>query len=179
MRHSVQRFEIAAAKPPDVPELHALIRGLADYERLTSNCVSTEEDLDSALFGERPAAEALIARDRENSRPAVGFALFFQTYSTFVGRRGLWLEDLFVVPEQRGAGLGRALLVELAKIAQRRGCGRFEWAVLDWNAPAIRFYESLGATILPDWRLVRVTGRELDRLANANAAASLHPRRRP
>ena len=154
-----------------MPALHALIRGLAEYERLTSICVSTDADLDNALFGEQPAAEALIARDRDNGRAAVGFALFFQTYSTFVGRRGLWLEDLFVVPEHRGAGLGRELLVKLAQIAQRRGCGRFEWAVLDWNASAIRFYESLGATIMPDWRLARVTGRDLERLARHDRAS--------
>ncbi len=161
----MQRLEIAPATPADVPELHALIRGLAEYERLTSICVSNEVDLTDALFGEQPAAEALIARDRDNRRRAVAFALFFQTYSTFLGRRGLWLEDLFVVPEHRGAGVGRALLVALAKIAHRRGCGRLEWAVLDWNAPAIRFYESLGATVLPDWRLARVTGPALDLLA--------------
>ena len=127
--------------------------------------MSTERDLVDALFGTRPSAEALIARERGNPRPAAGFALFFQTYSTFRGRPGLWLEDLFVRPEQRGAGIGRALLAALARIAVQRGYARFEWAVLDWNAPAIGFYQSLGAKVLTDWRLARVMGDDLARLA--------------
>jgi GNAT superfamily N-acetyltransferase len=158
-------FAIAPATPADVPSLHALVRALADYERLTHLCTSTPADLHAALFGPRPAAEALIARLDADSRDAAGFALFFHTYSTFVGRRGLWLEDVFVRPEHRGAGIGRALVRALAGIAADRGCGRFEWAVLDWNEPAIRFYESLGAAVLPDWRIVRVTGDALVRLA--------------
>ena len=162
----MKRFDIAPATPADIADIHALIRGLADYEKLSALCVSTEADIASALFGPRPAAEALIARETANPRPAAGFALFFHTFSTFVGRRGLWLEDLFVRPEHRGAGLGRALLAELARIAHDRGCARFEWSVLDWNAPAIAFYERLGATLLPDWRIARVTGTEIARLAN-------------
>ena len=126
-------FTIAPAQPADVPDLHELIRELAEYERLTQLCVSTPADLDAALFGERPAAEALIARLDADSQDAAGFALFFHTYSTFLGRRSLWLEDLFVRPQFRGAGLGRRLLTSLAATAQARGCGRFEWAVLDWN----------------------------------------------
>lgn len=159
------RFAISLASPADVPDILALIRALADYEKLTHLCVSTESDIASALFGPRPAAEALIARDATSPHPAAGFALFFHTYSTFVGRRGLWLEDLFVRPEHRGAGLGRALLSELARIAHARECARFEWSVLDWNAPAIAFYEKLGATLMADWRIARVAGPDIVRLA--------------
>ncbi len=159
-------FRIAPAGREDVPELLALVRGLAEYERLGDICVSTEDDLAEALFGPHPAAEALIARLESNSQVCIGFALFFHTYSTFAGRRSLWLEDLFVRPEYRGSGVGRRLLVSLAGLARERNCGRFEWAVLDWNELAIRFYESLGATVLPDWRIARVTGEALARLAD-------------
>jgi GNAT superfamily N-acetyltransferase len=158
-------FRIATAQASDLPDLHALVRGLAEYERLTYLCVSTEEDLGDALFGRNPAAEALIARVDDDSQVCAGFALFFHTYSTFLGRRTLWLEDLFVKPEFRGAGLGNRLLTTLARLAVERRCGRFEWAVLDWNASAIGFYESLGARVLPDWRIARVTGEALTRLA--------------
>ncbi len=161
------RFTIAAATPADVPEIHALIRALAEYERLTPICISTEADIARALFGPHPAAEVLIARKAQNPAPAAGFALFFHTFSTFLGRPSLWLEDLFVRPEHRSAGLGRALLAALARLARERDCGRFEWAVLDWNAPAIRFYEGLGAAVLPDWRIARVTGDALVQLAGA------------
>jgi GNAT superfamily N-acetyltransferase len=162
-------FRIAPARPSDVADLHALVRALAEYERLAAICVSTEADLADALFGPRPAAEALLARQGGESGPAAGFALFFHTFSTFLGRRGLWLEDLFVLPQFRKSGLGRALLVRLAGIASERGCGRFEWSVLDWNAPAIGFYEALGATVLPDWRIARVTGEALARLAGGGS----------
>jgi len=137
---TAQAFSIAHATPADVPEIQALVRALADYERLDAACVSTEADLHEALFGSRPAAEALIARKSGISMPAAGFALFFHTFSTFLGRRSLWLEDLFVRPEHRGAGIGQALLTTLAGIARERGCGRVEWAVLDWNKSAIRYY---------------------------------------
>lgn len=157
---------IALATPGDVPDLHALIRGLADYERLADACVSTPADIHAALFGPHPAAEALIARKSGRNAQAAGFALFFHTFSTFLGRRSLWLEDLFVLPEARGAGLGGALLQELAAIACDRGCGRFEWSVLDWNASAIAFYEAQGAKILADWRIARVTGPALEALAS-------------
>jgi GNAT superfamily N-acetyltransferase len=159
------RFHIAPARPPDLRDLRALIHALARYESLESMCVSTEADLADALFGRAPAAEALIARDAGESGPAAGFALFFHTFSTFEGRRGLWLEDLFVRPEYRGAGLGRTLLVRLAGIARDRGCARFEWSVLDWNAPAIGFYERLGAVLMSDWRIARVAGPALEQLA--------------
>ena len=156
-------YSIALATPADVPDLHALIRGLAEYERLSDACVSTPADIDSALFGPDPAAEALIAREAGITASAAGFALFFHTFSTFLGRRGLWLEDLFVYPASRGRGLGRKLLSEVAAIARRRECGRLEWAVLDWNQPAIAFYEGMGATLMPEWRLARVTGGALAR----------------
>lgn len=160
-------FTIDKAAEGDAADIHALVRALADYEKLDAACISTVADIDRALFGPHPAAEALIARKSGNSQSAVGFALFFHTFSTFLGRRSLWLEDLFVRPEHRGAGIGRALLTELARIARDRQCGRFEWAVLDWNQSAIRFYEGLGAVVLPDWRIARVTGTSLERLATA------------
>ncbi len=139
-----------------------MIRGLAEYERLTHLVVASEASLADALFGTRPAAEALIAREGGKSRRAAGFALFFHTFSTFLGRRGLWLEDLFVYPPFRGRGLGKRLLGAVADVARERGCGRLEWAVLDWNAPAIAFYEGMGATLMPEWRLARVTGEALE-----------------
>jgi GNAT superfamily N-acetyltransferase len=155
------RFRIATARPADVADLHALVRGLAEYERLSDLCVSTEADLQRAIFTPPPACEALIARLDGKSEEAAGFALFFHTYSTFLGRRGLWLEDLFVYPQYRGRGLGRDLISRVGEIARERGCGRLEWAVLDWNTDAISFYENLGATLMPEWRLARVTGQAL------------------
>jgi GNAT superfamily N-acetyltransferase len=162
--HDAVAFDIRPARREDVPAIHAMIRALAEYEKLAHLCIATEADLDAALFGPRPASEALIAR--KDGAPAA-FALFFHNYSTFLGRRGLWLEDLFVVPAHRRQGCANALLRALARIARERGCGRFEWAVLDWNASAIDFYRSLGATVLPDWRIVRVVGPSLDVLADS------------
>jgi GNAT superfamily N-acetyltransferase len=155
------QWAIGHATAADVRDLVAMIRGLAEYERLAHLMVADEAALTSALFGEPPAAEALIAREGAQNGTAAGFALFFHTFSTFLGRRGLWLEDLFVYPRFRGRGLGRALLAQVAAVARERNCGRFEWAVLDWNAPAIAFYEGMGATLLPEWRLARVTGEAL------------------
>ena len=153
---------IRPGRPEDAPALAAMIRALAEYERLTHLCVGTEDDLRAAIWASDPAAEVLIAHvDRQ---PA-GFALFFPTFSTFLARRGLWLEDLFVYPEYRGAGVGKALLRAVAALARDRGCGRLEWSVLDWNTPAIRFYEGLGATVMPDWRIARVVGSAIDALA--------------
>ena len=157
---------IAFATPADVPALLQMIRALAEYEKLAHLVVADERGLAAALFGEQPAVEALIAREVGENGAAAGFALFFHTFSTFLGQRGLWLEDLFVYPAFRGNGLGRQLLVELAEVARRRGCGRFEWAVLDWNAPAIGFYERMGATLLREWHLVRVTGDALARFGH-------------
>jgi GNAT superfamily N-acetyltransferase len=160
---SARECAIGLATPSDVPALLQMIRALAEYEKLAHLVVADEHGLAEALFGQRATVEALIAREAgENGAPA-GFALFFHTFSTFLGRKGLWLEDLFVYPQFRGRGVGRRLLVELADIARHRGCGRFEWAVLDWNAPAIGFYERMGATVLTEWKLVRVTGDALAR----------------
>ncbi|MEO8849010.1 MAG: GNAT family N-acetyltransferase [Casimicrobiaceae bacterium] len=153
---------ITPALPADVPAIHAMIRGLADFERLTELCTGSEAQLADALFGAHPAAEVLVARcDGE----IAGFALFFATYSTFLARRGLWLEDLFVTPALRGRGIGAALLAAVAGVARARDCGRFEWAVLDWNESAIGFYQRLGATLMHDWRIARVTGNALAALA--------------
>jgi GNAT superfamily N-acetyltransferase len=159
---SASAFHILPATPRDVPDVLAMIEALAEYEKLRHLCVATEAGLRAALFGSRPAAEVLLGW--EGPAP-VAFALFFHNFSTFLGRKGLYLEDLFVRPPYRGRGYGRALLIHLARIAVARDCGRFEWAVLDWNAAAIGFYESLGATLLPDWRISRVTGPALARLA--------------
>ena len=153
---------ITPAWPADVPVILRLIRALADYERLSHQVVATEADLHAALFATAGGPECLIAREHGE---AVGFALYFHNFSTFLGRRGLYLKDLFVEPAQRGKGHGRALLQRLAAIAVERGCGRLEWSVLDWNAPAIGFYESVGATVMPDWRICRMTGEPLQAFA--------------
>ncbi|HEU5358925.1 MAG TPA: GNAT family N-acetyltransferase [Gemmatimonadales bacterium] len=153
---------IRSATAADVPLILRFIRGLAEYERLLDECVATEALLRTSLFGPRPDAEVVIAS--LDDRPA-GFALFFHSYSTFLARRGLYLEDLFVLPEFRGKGVGKALLRHLARLAVDRGCGRFEWAVLDWNESAIEFYESLGAVAMGDWITYRLTGEALARLA--------------
>jgi GNAT superfamily N-acetyltransferase len=155
-------FAIKAVSPADVPELRAMIRALAECEKLSQLCIATDADLAEALFGPRPAAEALIAWA---GGQAAGFALFFHNFSTFLGRRGLWLEDLFVWPAFRRQGCAQMLLRKLAAIAVERNCGRFEWAVLDWNVRAIDFYRTLGASVLPDWRIVRVVGPALAALA--------------
>jgi len=146
----------------DVPVIAELIRALARYEKLDQEVVMTEEKLTDSLFGERPYAETLIAED--DGEP-VGFALFFHNYSTFLAQPGIYLEDLFVKPEHRGAGVGKMLLERLAQLAVDRGCGRLEWAVLDWNVDAIRFYERLGATPNAEWTVFRLTGKPLQRLA--------------
>jgi len=146
----------------DVPLIAELIRGLAHYEKLEHEVTMTEEKLTAHLFGERRYAETLIAED--GGQP-VGFALFFHSFSTFLAQPGLYLEDLFVVPARRGAGIGRALLERLAQVAVDRGCGRLEWAVLDWNKDAIRFYERLGAKPNSEWTVYRLTGEPLHALA--------------
>ncbi len=158
----VTSLRIERAVEKDVPLILSFIKGLAEYERLSHEVVATEELLREALFGERPCAEVIIAYEQD---APVGFALFFHTMSTFLGRRGLYLEDLYVPPESRGKGIGRAMLVYLARLAKERGCGRFEWAVLDWNEPAIRFYRNLGAVSLDEWTVFRLTGEALDELA--------------
>ena len=155
-------LRIRSGERSDVPLIAELIRGLARYERLEEEVTMTEARLDRALFGKRPYAETLIAED--DGKP-VGFALFFHNFSTFLAQPGIYLEDLFVLPEHRGGGVGRALLVALARLAVERGCGRLEWAVLDWNRDAIRFYESLGAKPNSDWEVYRLTGESLRALA--------------
>jgi GNAT superfamily N-acetyltransferase len=155
-------FEIRSARRDDLPVILGLIRGLADFEKLSHLCVATESDLDAAVFGQKPVAEVVLGCEGSKS---IGFALFFHNFSTFLGRPGLYLEDIYIEPAWRGRGYGRALLIHLARLAVERGCGRFEWSVLDWNAPAIGFYQSLGATVLPDWRITRVTGNALAELA--------------
>ena len=153
---------IRPATRNDVPVIAELIRGLARFEKLEHEVVMTEDMLTAGLFGERPYAEVLLADDEEQP---VGFALFFHNFSTFLGRPGIYLEDLFVVPEQRGKGIGQLLLATLARLAVERGCGRLEWAVLDWNQEAIRFYERLGARPNSDWTIYRLTGESLSALA--------------
>jgi len=155
-------FRIRQAAPADVSILLELIRGLAQYERLLEQLRATEEGLCSHLFGERPAAEAVLA---EEGTVAVGFALYFQSFSTFLGKPGLYLEDLFVRPEYRGRGYGKALMVFVARLANARGYGRLEWSVLDWNTPARDFYRTLGARPLDDWIGQRMTGEAIARLA--------------
>lgn len=154
--------EVREASAEDVPLILTLIGELAEYERLSHEVVATEDSLQEWLFGEKPVAEVLIA---ERTAEAAGFALFFHSFSTFLGRPGIYLEDLYVRPAFRGRGMGKAMVVHLAKLAKERGCGRLEWSVLDWNEPSIRFYESLGAVAMDDWTVHRVTGEALDRLA--------------
>ena len=159
-----ENFQIRPAAVEDVPIILQLIRDLATYERAPDEVTATEEQLVDVLFGARPAAEVLLAFEGESP---VGFAVFFHNFSTWLGRPGLYLEDLFVKPEKRGKGYGRALLVELAKIARDRGCGRMEWAVLNWNEPAIEFYHALGATPMDEWTVFRLTRDGIARLADA------------
>jgi GNAT superfamily N-acetyltransferase len=157
-------ISIVPATEQDVPAILSLIKALAEYERLSHAVVATEADIHRGLFGPEPFAEVILARDAEAT---VGFALFFHTYSTFLGKPGLYLEDLFVLPDRRAQGYGKALLAALARIAVERGCGRFEWSVLDWNEPAIGFYRRMGADVMDEWRICRVTGEALARLAHA------------
>lgn len=160
-------FSIRAATPQDIPALLGLIGELADYEKLTHLMQATPEGLQAELFGPRACAEALVGEASGlEGTSAVAMAIYFHNFSTFLSRRGLWLEDLYVQPAWRGRGYGRALLVHVAGIAASRGCGRFEWSVLDWNEPAIRFYRSMGADVMPDWRICRVTGPALATLAS-------------
>jgi GNAT superfamily N-acetyltransferase len=156
------KVAIRRGTPRDLPIIHALIRGLAQYERLAHQMEATPAQLRRHGFGRRPYFETLICR---RGRAPVGFALYFYTYSTFLGRPTLYLEDLFVLPEERGKGAGKALLRSLARIAVARGCGRMEWTVLDWNTPSIRFYKALGAKLRKEWLLTRLSGRPLRRLA--------------
>ena len=159
-----ENFTIRPATAADVPIILELIRALATYERAPNDVTATEDGLSKVLFGEKPAAEVLLAFENET---AVGFAVFFHNFSTWLGRPGLYLEDLFVRPEDRGKGYGRALLIRLAKIARDRGCGRMEWAVLDWNEPAIQFYRKLGAKSMDEWTVFRLKRDGIAKLADA------------
>ena len=153
---------IRPATGDDVPALHAMIRELADFERLTHEVTGTEQNLHRALFGEHPAAEALVACVGDE---AAGFALFFTSFSTFAGKPGIYLEDLYVRPQFRSRGLGKGLFLHVAQMAHARGCGRYEWSVLDWNQRAIEFYTKCGAEMHADWRRMRVSGQGLARLS--------------
>jgi GNAT superfamily N-acetyltransferase len=159
-------IQIARATAADVPVILELIRGLAEYEKLSHLVAATEDQLRNTLFGPYPGAEVLLARSGANREPSecVGFALFFSNYSTFLAKPGIYLEDLFVKPHARGHGIGLALLKELAGIAVERGCGRVEWSVLDWNEPSIGFYKKLGAVPLDEWTIFRLTGEALETL---------------
>jgi GNAT superfamily N-acetyltransferase len=161
---TIENFQIRPAHVEDVPTILELIRDLATYERAPHEVTATEEQLTDVLFGERPAAEVLLAFEGQSP---VGFAVFFYNFSTWLGRPGLYLEDLFVKPDKRGKGYGRALLVELAKIARDRECGRMEWAVLDWNEPAIKFYRALGAKLMDEWTVFRLTRNGIAKLADS------------
>ena len=156
-------FEIREATESDVPQILQFIRDLAEYEKLAHMVVATEEQLRSTLFGAVRLAEVLIGS--ADGEPA-GFAIFFHNYSTFLAQPGIYLEDLFVKPEFRGRGYGKALLVRLAQIARDRNCGRVEWAVLNWNEPSIAFYKSLGARPMEDWTVFRLTGEALEKMGN-------------
>ena len=160
--NTTQPLAIVSATRAHVPAIFAMVRELAQYEKLEHLVSGTADDLATELFGERPVIEAVVAL--ADATP-VGFALYFHNYSTFLARRGLYLEDIYVQPAHRRRGIGRALLIHLARLAVERGCGRFEWSVLDWNQSAIRFYQGLGATVMPDWRIARVTGDALRSLA--------------
>ena len=161
------KFQIRPATVNDLPIVMQLIRDLAEYERAPNDVVATEEGLQEVLFGQKPSAEVVLAMEGES---AVGFAVFFHNFSTWLGRPGLYLEDLFVRPDSRGKGYGRALLVQLAKIARDRDCGRMEWAVLDWNEPAIKFYRTLGAAPNEEWTIFRLTSDKIAKLAASDAA---------
>ena len=159
---SLPAYSIRSAVPGDEHALFALIRALAEYEKLSDAVTGSAELLAQDLFGARPLIAALLV---EAGQRVVGFALYFHNYSTFLTKPGLYLEDIFGLPEYRGRGIGRALLSRVAKVAMERGCGRLEWSVLDWNVDAIRFYENLGANVLPEWRVCRVRGDQLKTLA--------------
>lgn len=165
-------YALRNAELRDVTSIVALIRELAEFENLTHLLQVTPEKLRPHLFGEKPVVEAFVAEVSEGSVPegesrVVAFALFFTNYSTFLAQPGLYLEDLYVKPAFRGAGIGEALLTRLARLAVERDCGRFEWSVLDWNTNAIRFYERMGATVMPEWRICRVAGEALQRFKAA------------
>lgn len=166
-------FNIRPAKPADIPVVFDLIKQLAEYEKLSHMVSGNEAMLREALFGAKPVCEAVVAFEGELP---VGFALYFSTFSTFLCKPGLYLEDLFVLPEKRGCGYGKALLSHLAALCLERGCGRFEWRVLDWNEPSIKFYESIGGEMMKEWWLVRMTGDSIASLARADSTGNAKPK---
>ncbi|HBL11281.1 MAG TPA: GNAT family N-acetyltransferase [Cyanobacteria bacterium UBA11162] len=165
-------FRIRPANPTDVPILFELIQALAHYEKLSHTVTGNTDALKEHLFGAKPYAEAIVA---ECCGQAVGFGLFFPNYSTFLTKPGIYVEDLFVLPEWRRKGIGKAMLAYIAELAVSRGCGRLEWSVLDWNEAAIAFYERLGASVLPDWRICRVTGNAFQQLAAKTSMKFVEP----
>lgn len=162
-------FVIRTATEDDVPAILSLIKELAEYERLSDEVVATEDGIRQALFGQRPVAEAIIG---DYDGVPIGFALYFNNFSTFLGKPGIYLEDLYVQPDHRGNGFGRKLLAYVAHQAKERNCGRLEWAVLDWNEPAIDFYKRIDAVPMDDWTVYRLMGDALDNLANENPTSS-------
>jgi GNAT superfamily N-acetyltransferase len=160
-------FSLRPGTSADCEAIVGLISELAEFELLSHLMQATPASLQQHLFGERPAAEVVVAQ-LDGGGPVVGFALFFSNFSTFLGKPGLYLEDLYVQPARRKLGIGKALLQHLGALAVDRGCGRFEWSVLDWNADAIEFYRRMGATVLPDWRICRITGEALQRYARSS-----------
>lgn len=162
-------FQIRSVQKDDCPTLVSLIRGLARYEKLEDQCVITAEQLEDNLFGSHRLISAVLGVEVDDSgkEEPVAFALYFYNFSTFLGKRGLYLEDIYVVPKARHKGYGKRIMRRLAKIAIEEGCGRFDWSVLDWNQPAIDFYESVGAKVLPDWRICRLTGEMLTKFASS------------
>ena len=162
MGNRSNQVRVVRGTEQDIPVILSLIKGLAEYEKLSAEVTATEEGLRESLFGTGRAADVLLAYD-ENT--PVGFAVYFQNYSTFLGRPGIYLEDLFVLPEWRSRGHGRRLLAEIARVAVERKCGRLEWGVLHWNEPALRFYRSLGAKPMDEWTVYRMTGDAIRRLA--------------
>src|SRR5690606_3498885 len=159
------RYQLRPALPQDIPHIHGLMLEMAEFEKLTGIFKATEASLEKSFFGEHPAANCLVAHTSEDPATPVAYIMWFHNYSSFLDKRGLYLEDVYVQPEHRGSGVGKMVLKHLAKLALELDCGRFEWTVLDWNQNAIDFYKHHGADILPEWRIVRVTGDALQRLA--------------
>lgn len=157
---------VRPATPADVADIHCMIGELADFEKLRDQFVATVEDLTESFFGPNPPAGALVAEDAEKGQ-LIGYAIFFTTFSTFLGKAGLWLEDLYVRPDWRGTGTGKKLLLGVAEVAKQKGSGRYEWCVLDWNQHAIDFYDAMGGEMMKEWRIVRVNGEGIERMTRS------------
>ncbi|MCC2597850.1 GNAT family N-acetyltransferase [Pusillimonas sp. MFBS29] len=165
MPHATERYQLRPARPDDIPCILGLMREMAEFEKLTDIFKATEATLHNSFFSEHPAAHCLVGTTASEPDVPVAYIMWFHNYSSFLDKRGLYLEDLYVQPAHRGQGLGKMALQHLARMAVEQDCGRFEWVVLDWNQNAIDFYKHLGADILPEWRIVRVTGQALQNLA--------------